>query len=46
MVSAASTVIVLFMPDTVTSAQWPVMTIVLEIPLTLTVVSLQATVLF
>ena len=46
MVSTASTVTELFMPETVRLAQWPVMTIVLEIPLTVTSVSLHPTVLF
>lgn len=46
MVSAASTVTEFFMPDTVRLAQWPVITIVLEIPLTVTTLSLQAIVWF
>ena len=46
MVSAASTVTEFCMPDTVRLAQWPVITIVLEIPLTVTTLSLQAIVLF
>src|ERR1700693_4762429 len=46
MVSAASTVMEFCMPDTVRLAQWPTMTIVLEIPLTVTTLSLQAIVLF
>ncbi len=42
MVSAASTVIWFWMPDTVTLAQWPVITTLLVIPLTLTLPPLQA----
>ncbi len=40
--SAASTVIWFWMPDTVTPAQWPVIATLLVIPLTLTVPPLQA----
>src|SRR4051794_9991721 len=46
MVSTASTVIEFWTPETVRLAQWPVITTVLEIPLTLTMLSLQATVRF
>ena len=46
MVSAASTVMEFFTPDTVRLAQWPMITIVLETPLTVTMLSLQAMVLF
>ena len=46
MVSTASTLTEFFMPDTVRLAQWPVIMIVLEIPLTVTTLSLQAIVLF
>ncbi|SPM39036.1 hypothetical protein MNAB215_1218 [Mycobacterium numidiamassiliense] len=46
MESAASTVTEFFIPDTVTLAQCPTITIVLEIPLTVTTLSLQAMVLF
>lgn len=46
MVSAESTVITFFIPDTVRLAQWPVITIVLLIPLTVTALSLHAIVLF
>src|ERR1700733_998863 len=46
MLSEASTVTEFFMPDTVRLAQWPVITIVLEIPLTVTTLSLQVIVLF
>jgi hypothetical protein len=41
-VSAASTVIWFWIPDTVTLAQWPVITTLLVIPLTLTLPPLQA----
>lgn len=41
-VSAASTVIWFWMPDTLTLAQWPVITTLLVIPLTLTLPPLQA----
>jgi len=40
--SAASTVIWFWIPDTVTLAQWPVITTLLVIPLTLTLPPLQA----
>ncbi len=40
--SAASTLIWFWMPDTVTLAQWPVITTLLVIPLTLTLPPLQA----
>ena len=40
--SAASTVIWFWMPDTITLAQWPVMTTLLVIPLTLTLPPLHA----
>ena len=43
--SAMSTVMMLFIPDTVTFTQWPVMFTVLRMPLTVTEPSLQATVL-
>src|ERR1700759_5301090 len=46
MLSAESTVTAFFMPDTVRVAQWPVITIVLLIPLTVTTLSLHAMVLF
>lgn len=46
MVSTASTVIEFCTPDTVRLAQWPLITTVLEIPLTLTTLSLQAIVRF
>jgi hypothetical protein len=46
MVSTASTVIEFCTPDTVRLAQWPVITTVLETPLTLTMLSLQAMVRF
>ncbi len=46
MVSTASTVIEFWTPDTVRLVQWPVITTLLEIPLTLTMLSLQAIVLF
>ena len=42
MVSAASTVIWFWIPDTLTLAQWPVITTLLVIPLTLTLPPLQA----
>ena len=42
MVSAASTVIWFWIPDTPTLAQWPVITTLLVIPLTLTLPPLQA----
>src|ERR1700722_6661156 len=42
MVSAASTVIWFWIPDTLTLAQWPVTTTLLVIPLTLTLPPLQA----
>ncbi len=45
MVSTESTVTEFFTPDTVRLAQWPVMTTVLETPLTLTMLSLQTIVL-
>ena len=45
-VSVASTVITLFRPDTVRLAQWPVITTVLETPLTVTVLLLQVSVWF
>jgi len=41
-VSAASTLIWFWMPDTLTLAQWPVITTLLVIPLTLTLPPLQA----
>lgn len=44
--SAASTVIVFCMPATVRLAQWPVMTTLLDTPLTLTWLLLQVTDLF
>jgi len=46
MVSAVSTVIEFSTPDTVRLAQWPVITMVLDTPLTLTMLLLQATVRF
>lgn len=46
MVSAVSTVTTLLSPDTVTDAQWPVIATVLEMPLTVMALSLQAMVLF
>lgn len=46
MVSTESTVTEFLTPDTVRLAQWPVITRVLETPLTLTMLSLQAIVLF
>jgi len=42
MVSTASTVMEFCTPDTVRLAQWPVITTVLETPLTLTMLSLHA----
>src|ERR1700692_1297889 len=42
MVSAASTVIWFWIPDTITLAQWPVITTLLVIPLTLTLPPMQA----
>ena len=42
MVSAASTVIWFWIPDTLTLTQWPVITTLLVIPLTLTLPPLQA----
>src|SRR6185312_14546051 len=45
-VSAVSTVTVLFMPDTVRLAQWPVIVTVLVMPLTLTTLSSHAIVSF
>jgi len=44
--STASTVIEFWTPDTLILAQWPVITTVLETPLTLTTLSLQAIVRF
>ena len=46
MLSTASTVIAFWTPDTVRRVQWPVITTVLETPLTLTMLSLQAIVRF
>ena len=46
MASALSTVTMFSMPDTLTFAQCPVITIVFSMPLMLTVPSLQAIVLF
>jgi len=46
MVSAASTVIEFLTPDTLRRAQWPVISTVLDTPLTLTMLSLQAIVRF
>src|SRR5882672_5391820 len=46
MLSTASTVTEFCMPDTVSFVQWPVITIVLDTPLTVTLLLLQATVLF
>lgn len=46
MVSAASTVTVFFNPDTDRLAQWPLITILLEIPLTVTTLSLHTIDLF
>jgi len=46
MLSAASTVTEFLAPDTVRLAQWPVITTVLENPLTLTKLSLHAIVSF
>ena len=46
MVSTASTVIEFWTPDTVSLAQWSVITTVLETPLTLTMLSLHAIVRF
>lgn len=46
MVSAASTVTVFFNPDTVRLAQWPVMTTLFEMPLTVTTLSLHTIDLF
>ena len=46
MVSTVSTVIEFWTPDTVRLAQWPVITTVLETPLTLTTLSLHAIVRF
>ncbi len=46
MVSTASTVTEFLTPDTLMLVQWPVITMVLETPLTLTMLSLQAMVLF
>lgn len=46
MVSTASTVIEFWTPDTVRLAQWPVITTLLEMPLTATTLSLQAIVRF
>jgi hypothetical protein len=46
MASALSTVITLLTPDTWRLAQWPVMVTLLETPLTLTMFSLQSSVLF
>jgi len=46
MLSTASIVTEFCMPDTVSFVQWPVITIVLDTPLTVTLLSLQATVLF
>jgi len=46
MLSAASTVTEFCTPDTERLAQWPVITTVLETPLTLTALSLQAIVRF
>lgn len=46
MVSVASTVIMLFRPDTAMLAQWPVITTVLETPLTVTVLLLQVSAWF
>ncbi len=46
MVSTASTVTEFCMPDTVSLVQWPLIVIVLDTPLTVTLLSLQATVLF
>ena len=42
MVSTASTAIEFWTPDTVRLAQWPVITTLLEIPLTVTTLALQA----
>lgn len=42
MVSTASTVMEFCTPDTVRLTQWPVITTVLETPLTLTMLSLHA----
>ena len=42
MVSTASTVIWFWIPDTLRLAQWPVITTLLVIPLTLTLPPLQA----
>ena len=44
--STASTVMAFWTPDTVRLVQWPVITTVLETPLTLTMLSLQAIVRF
>lgn len=46
MVSTESTVTEFLMPDTVRLVQWPVITTVLDMPLTLTMLSLQAIVRF
>ena len=46
MLSTASTVMEFSTPDTLSLAQWPVITTVLETPLTLTMLSLQAIVRF
>ena len=46
MLSTASTVTLFWTPDTDRLAQWPVITTVLETPLMLTVLLLQATVWF
>lgn len=46
MVSAASTVTMFFKPDTVRLAQWPLITTLFEMPLTVTTLSLHSIDLF
>ena len=46
MVSTASTVTEFCMPDTVSLVQWPLIVIVLDTPLTVTLLPLQVTILF